>query len=269
VSRSDLLSVVLGVVLGVAAGLYYAWAVNPVEYTDTSPASLRGDFKLEYLTLIAAAFDGTGDLQRARARLALFPDPNPADTLAALAQQRLAQGHPGPEVNALAKLASALSGAPAGTPANTPTRPGTLPATATPTSTRFPTSTPRPSATRIRTSTPGSPFQLESKEMVCDAQLTKPLIQVRVLDASGNEVPGAEIIVVWDTGQDHFFTGLKPELGEGYGDFTMTPGTTYTVQLAQADIPVTGIQSEECTDDQGDTFDGSWLLVFVQPEGEP
>jgi hypothetical protein len=105
--------------------------------------------------------------------------------------------------------------------------------------------------------------------MVCDQQLAEPLIQVRVLDASGNEVPGAEILVVWDTGQDRFFTGLKPELGEGYADFTMTPGTTYTVQLAQADIPVTGIQSEECTNEEGDTFAGSWLLVFVQPEGGP
>jgi hypothetical protein len=105
--------------------------------------------------------------------------------------------------------------------------------------------------------------------MVCDQQLAEPLIQVRVLDASGNEVPGAEILVVWDTGQDRFFTGLKPELGEGYADFTMTPGTSYTVQLVQADIPVTGIRSEECTNEEGDTFAGSWLLVFVQPEGGP
>lgn len=265
-TRSDWLSVILGVVIGVAAGLYYAWAINPVEYTDTSPASLRSDFKAEYLTLIAAAFDGTGDLARARARLALFPDTNPADALAALAQQRLAQGRPSPEVSALARLASALSGSPPGTSAKTQTRPGTQPPTATPTPTRFPTSTPRPPVTRIPTVTPGSPFKLETREMVCDPQLTEPLIQVRVLDAAGNEVAGAEILVVWDTGQDHFFTGLKPELGEGYGDFTMTPGTAYTVQLAQADIPVTGIQSEVCKDEDGKTFNGSWLLIFVQPE---
>jgi hypothetical protein len=269
VSRSDWSSVILGVVVGVAAGLYYAWAVNPVEYTDTSPASLRSDFKADYLALIASAFDGTGDLERARARLALFPDANPADTLAALAQQRLAQGRPGAEVSALARLASALSGSPALTPAKTKTTSGTQPATTTPTPTRFPTSTPRPPVTHIPTATPGSPFKLESKEMVCDAQLAEPLIEVRVLDASGDEVAGTEILVVWDTGQDHFFTGLKPELGEGYADFTMTPGTTYTVQLAQADIPVTGIQSETCTDDEGESFAGSWLLVFVQPESGP
>ncbi|HLC05115.1 MAG TPA: hypothetical protein VJK02_18945 [Anaerolineales bacterium] len=268
-SRSDWVSALIGVILGVALGLYYAWGVSPVEYTDTSPASLRSDFRSDYLALIAVAFDGTGDLERARARLALFPDVLPADTLAALAQQRLAQGRPGPEVSALARLASALSGNPAGTPGKTQTLASTRLATSTSTPTRFPTSTRRPQLTRIPTATPGSPFKLESEETVCDARLAEPLIQVRVLDASGNEVSGVEILVVWDTGQDQFFTGLKPELGEGYGDFTMTPGTTYTVQLAQADIPVTGIQSEECTDERGETFAGSWLLVFVQPEDRP
>jgi len=268
-TRSDWISILIGVALGLAVGLFYAWSVSPVEYIDTSPASLRSDFKADYLALIASAFDGTGDLARARARLALFSDPNPADSLAALAQQRLAQGRPGPEVSALALLASALSESPPNTPVSTQTARPVPPATTTPTSTRFPTSTSRPAVTSIPSATPGSPFNLESKEMVCDAQLAEPLIQVRVLDASGNEVPGLEILVVWDTGQDQFFTGLKPELGMGYGDFTMTPQTTYTVQLAQADLPVTGLRSEECTDSQGETFPGSWLLVFLQPEGAP
>lgn len=268
-SRSDWASLLFGAMIGIALGLYYAWAVSPVEYTDTSPASLRGDFRADYLALIASAFEGTGDLERARARLALFSDPNPSDTLAALAQQRLAQGRPGPEVSALAQLASALTGTLPGTPGKAQTPPATALATSTTSPTRFPTSTRRPSVTRIPTATPGSPFKLESEERVCDARLAEPLIQVRVLDASGNEVPGVEILVVWDTGQDQFYTGLKPELGEGYGDFSMTPGTTYTVQLAQADIPVTGIQSEVCTDAQGESFAGSWLLVFVQPQKSP
>ncbi|MBI1865988.1 MAG: HD-GYP domain-containing protein, partial [Nitrospirae bacterium] len=42
-----------------------------------------------------------------------------------------------------------------------------------------------------------------------------------------------EIVVVWDAGEDHFFTGLKPELGQGYADFTMTEGVSYTLRLAE------------------------------------
>ena len=51
--------------LGLAGGLVYAWAINPVSYTDTSPASLRGDFRADYLTLIAVAYDATGYIKSA------------------------------------------------------------------------------------------------------------------------------------------------------------------------------------------------------------
>jgi hypothetical protein len=92
--------------LGITAGLYYAWGVNPVSYTDTSPGSLRDDFRADYLTLIASAYDATGDIQRARARVALFAYADPGPVLAALAQQRLAQGWPEGEARALARLAA-------------------------------------------------------------------------------------------------------------------------------------------------------------------
>jgi hypothetical protein len=35
-SRSDWISILIGVALGLAVGLYYAWSVSPVEYIDTS-----------------------------------------------------------------------------------------------------------------------------------------------------------------------------------------------------------------------------------------
>jgi hypothetical protein len=75
-----------------------------------------------------------------------------------------------------------------------------------------------------------------------------------------------EVVVVWDDGQDHFYTGLKPELGIGFGDFSMTEGVTYTVRLAESDALVTGLASQECTDDSGGRYPGSWLVTFVQPE---
>ena len=37
-----------------------------------------------------------------------------------------------------------------------------------------------------------------------------------------NPYPSVELVVTWDEGEDHFFTGLQPELGLGYGDFLMT-----------------------------------------------
>ena len=244
---------ILGFGIGLAGGLYYAWLVSPVEYVRTAPDSLRADFRADYLGLIASAYAGGGDLVRARTRLALFPDLNPATELAALAQQRLAGGFAESEARALSQLASALSQGPTRTPSPTTRGPSISPT---------PSNTPRPTPTRRPTATPGAAFTLTAREQICDALLSEPLIQVVVLDASGEPVPGQEVIVVWDTGQDHFFTGLKPELGLGYGDFTMTEGVSYTLQLADSQQPITNLVTHECEDDE--PFLGSWLLRFEQ-----
>lgn len=242
----------LGFGIGLAGGLYYAWQLSPVEYVDTAPDSLRADFRADYLGLIASAYASSGDLVRARTRLALFPDLQPSTELAALAQQRLAEGFADTEASALSLLASSLSSGPVRT--STPT------VAVSPT----PSNTPRPSPTRRPTATPGAAFRLISSREVCDPLLSEPLIQVVVLDVARDPVPGKEIIVLWDTGQDHFFTGLKPELGLGYGDFTMSEGISYTLRLADSLQPVTDLAVHECEDEQGNPYLGSWLLEYRQ-----
>lgn len=263
---SGLLPLLLGLAIGLALGLYYSWAINPIEYVDTAPASLREDFKSDYLSLIASAYASSGDLPRAKARLAMFPDPHPATTLSQLAQTRLATGRPQSETQALARLAASLGDQP---PPLASTAVSTI---ALPTAHIWPTSTPTqaslPTPTRTPSPTPGAPFELIDRERVCSSSLPNPLIQIEVIDATGRSVPGVEVLVIWDTGQDHFFTGLKPELGMGYGDFTMTEGVTYTMQLVESNTPVTGLMAEECIGDNGELFFGSWLLTFQQsPNG--
>lgn len=246
---------ILGFGIGLAGGLYYAWLVSPVEYVETAPDSLRADFRGDYLGLIASAYTSGGDLVRARTRLALFPDLDPATELAALAQQRLAAGLADTEANALSQLASALSRGPTRTPA-----PTTVGLSSSPT----PSKTPRPSPTRRPSATPGAAFLLTSREQICDPRLSSSLIQVIVFDAAQEQVPGREIVVVWNTGQDHFFTGLKPELGLGYGDFTMTEGVSYTLRLADSQQPITDLTVHECVGEGDGPYLGSWLLQFEQ-----
>lgn len=252
--------VVIGLVLGVVAGTTYAWKIDPVAYVNTAPGSLRPDFQALYLSLIASAYVGNPDLDRARARLALLPEPNPAETLAALAQQLLAAGRPAAEARAMARLASDLGGATNAPVLTAP--PGTTPAAL---QTRSPTRTAPPALTRTPTATPGAPFTLASQEQVCHPDLAGPLLQVRVFDAAGRPVPGVEVLVVWDQGQDHFFTGLKPELGLGYGDFSMQEGVSYTLQLVPSEDLATGLTAEDCVAPDGSLFPGSWSLTFVQP----
>lgn len=254
-------------VLGLIGGLYYAWGVNPVEYVDSAPDSLREPYRENYLILIASAYAQTGDLARARARLSLFHDPQMHDTLAALAQRELARGSSEQEAQALAALAARIkeTASPASSQASPATSLGTV---ATSTSSRPATFTPTPTPRRTPTptATPGAPFELSSRQAICDPKAPAPLIEMVVLDAASDPVPGVEVLVVWDNGQDHFFTGLKPELGLGYGDFTMTEGVTYTVQLKDSASPVTGISSQACTAEDGTTFPGSVELTFTQPK---
>jgi len=103
-----------GLVLGIALGLGYAWWVQPVEYVNTTPASLRQEFKDQYRALIAAAYLGNTDLVRARARLELLQDADIFRALSGQAQRTLANAGEGSEAQALGLLAIALGQAPPG-----------------------------------------------------------------------------------------------------------------------------------------------------------
>lgn len=105
-----------GILIGFLAGLAIAWIVQPVEYTDTSPASLQPTYKDRYRVLIAAAYAASGDLVRAKARLELLGDENSLQALTEQAQRTLAEGSSPEEARALSLLASAMGQAPAGQP---------------------------------------------------------------------------------------------------------------------------------------------------------
>lgn len=53
-------------------GLAYGWLVNPVEYVDTAPDTLRVDYKTDYILMVSEAYQGDGDLDLALRRLALL-----------------------------------------------------------------------------------------------------------------------------------------------------------------------------------------------------
>ena len=271
-----------GLILGVAFGLVYAWVVSPVQYVDAGPNSLREDFKDQYRLLVALAYLSDNNYVRAEARLKELKDPDIAQTLAMQAQRSLADGKTEMETRALSLLAVALGEGPtpvvtmptatatvAPSPTSTPTpvvaEPTASPASVTEIATQAPrtlqpTATPLPS--RTPTATPGDPFLLEEQSLVCDPALTASLIQIKVYDAAGQEVPGVEAIVNWDGGEEHFFTGLKPELGLGYADFVMNTGVTYVLRLADGGQPVPDLTPAECEGEAGTRYYGSWLLVF-------
>ena len=62
----------ISIALGIAAGLYFGWVVSPVEYVDTTPDSLRVDYKADFVLMVAETYQAEKDLAQAARRLALL-----------------------------------------------------------------------------------------------------------------------------------------------------------------------------------------------------
>ncbi|MFN2160274.1 MAG: hypothetical protein ACK2U3_00515 [Anaerolineales bacterium] len=99
---------ITGVVVGLAIGLLYAWLINPVDYVDTAPNTLKPFYKDQYRVMIAAAYDANPDIVRAKARLELLGDEDAYRAVAEQAQHTLSEGGTPEESQVLGKLAAAL-----------------------------------------------------------------------------------------------------------------------------------------------------------------
>jgi len=218
--------------VGLAGGLYYTWILDPVEYYDTSPNTLFDRDKALYLALIGDLYVYEGDLARTEARLAELGVAADGPTLARFIEVYLDSGGRPEEVRNLAHLAEDL-GASGGVLlvfAGEPTAAPPSPAPAT-TSLQGEGSSPA-TATPPASPTPAPTFSLVEQTSLCAAPGRAGQIAVWTQDAQGQPLPGVEVVVSWDTGQDRFYTGLWPEQGAGYADFDMTPATIYEVYLA-------------------------------------
>lgn len=278
--------VILALLAGLGLGLLTAWGIAPVHFVDTTPNTLRADFKDQIRSVIAASYAATGNLERARARLALLDDSNSMQALSAQAQQMLAAGETSQQIQQIAQLAADLQQQkPPNTIATTPPTQkltSTFPPPSVTVSSPVPgltqtiipeqviappatISTPTPRSTRTPTPAPGRAYELVAQDTLCQVELQDGLLQVVVTDSRRRQVAGVEIIVTWDGGEEHFFTGFKPELGNGYADFVMQAGIMYSVRAGQAGTPVSNVSPPACTSDDGTTFTGAIRLSFQQP----
>jgi hypothetical protein len=285
-----------GLVIGLGIGILVAWVIAPVQYVDTTPASLRVDYKDEYRFMIASAYAANNDLLRAQARLGTLEDPDALKALGEQAQRMLASSSPMNEVQILADLSTALRTQP--TTVSNPTVETTstvsvpptslasaVPLTETPsdlaqttaseisptptTEITFtpqpkPISTIAPRPTQAFSPTPSALFELTKRSTFCDP--TQPgLLQVNLTNQAGQPAAGIELVITWANGEEHFFTGLKPELGYGYADYTMTEKTEYVLSLSGGATQITGLSTSGCTNSQGGSYPGGIHLEFKQP----
>lgn len=283
-----------GLIIGGVIGLVFAWKVSPVRYVDTQPSTLREDYKDQYRALIAAAYVADGNLPRAMYRLEkALGDKDIARVLTVQAQRALAEGRPAEEAHALGLLAVAVSsgsnsvpGSPHIDPTITPVpvvdptgwlsstvmaRPSPPPGATQPFTATQEQVNPAPAITLLPTLTPtpnpAAAFVLkDGPELLCSPNLKAPLLIVDASDKAGAPIPGVEVVVNWTGGEDHFYTGLKPELGLGYADFSMNPGVAYTIHLGDGGQPVTNLGAAECETSSKQRYWGSWKIDFIQTQ---
>jgi hypothetical protein len=265
--------IMIGLILGFAAALYYAWLVEPVVFTESSPARLSEGQKAQYILLVSQSYEASGNWEKAQERLEALNDPEVDRTVEALLEQFLRSGESAAAMKSLATLAGRLgvnspavavfAPQPTATPAavqSAPTADNSTPVisqTQTPTSTPLPTLTPTPAPSP--TAVPV--YRLLRQEQICQRDEPAPRIEVVAIDPFLEPLPGVEVIVQWDGGSDHFYTGYQPEKGLGYGDFDMASGEEYQVLMADGSLIVTGLQIIECDEDFGGLA-GGWRLTF-------
>ncbi len=282
----------IGLALGLAGGLYYAWMINPVQYYDSVPDQMAPRYRSRWIQMTAFAFAQTTDLQRAEARLRRLPEAEIGQELADVLERAVANGYAPAVLTRMANLAK-HSGAqsPAITiyaddsatlvVANSGDPTPTVTSTASPTPTSVPPSpTPNPTLNPAQFSIVPTPMPPKPAYVITEVVrscLPAPRIAVSVtqqvsvtvrgesrLESRG--LPNVEVWLLWPEGADRAITGLRPEQGLGYADFQVEPLTRYNLYLtAPTGAPLTDLSVEPC-ETQEETTWSSWLLTIQSTE---
>lgn len=116
---SNWIKIIAAAAVGVALGLLYGWVIDPVEYTDITPASLREDYRADYVLTVAEAYHSEFNSGAAARRLALLGSEPPDQYVIFALEYARTNNFTDQEISLLQDLLSAMqSYQPAG--GNTP-----------------------------------------------------------------------------------------------------------------------------------------------------
>src|SRR5271157_2921139 len=99
---------VIALVIGIGLGLLYGWKINPVQFVDTTPASMRADYRADYVLMIAEAYHADQNTDLAVHRLAVFGSNSPAEIAAQALQTAQSIGYSANDISLLQELTLAL-----------------------------------------------------------------------------------------------------------------------------------------------------------------
>lgn len=111
------LSLLLATLIGIGLGLLYGWVIEPVRLVDTTPVSLRADYRSDYVLMVAEAYHADHDAELAARRLSIFGGESPAAIASQALQFGQANGYAPNDLSLLQELVRALQAHPS-VPAN-------------------------------------------------------------------------------------------------------------------------------------------------------
>jgi hypothetical protein len=107
------LRLLLVLALGLSVGLIYGWLIQPVTYVQTTPDSLRSDYRTDYVLMVAEAYAGPASLGEAQRRLASLGPQTPVDIVRQAQVYAQANHFSQQDLRNLATLLAAFQAAPA------------------------------------------------------------------------------------------------------------------------------------------------------------
>jgi hypothetical protein len=72
------LFILIALVAGIGIGLAYGWFIDPVEFFDLTPDTLRADYKADYVLMVSEAYRSEQDPGLAARRLAILGSRSPS-----------------------------------------------------------------------------------------------------------------------------------------------------------------------------------------------
>ena len=107
-NRSRWVFILLALILGAGIGLAYGWYVDPVDFFDLTPDTLRPDYKADYVLMAAEAYSVEEDPALAARRLAIFGTKSPSAIAADGLTYARANSFPDKDIALMQELVTAL-----------------------------------------------------------------------------------------------------------------------------------------------------------------
>lgn len=99
---------VLSLTAGIGLGLLYGWVIDPVDFVDLTPDTLRADYRADYILMVAEAYRSENDPELAARRLAIFGSESPAAIAAGALQFGISNNFTSTEIAELEALVQAM-----------------------------------------------------------------------------------------------------------------------------------------------------------------